>query len=189
MADQEINTSEEIWKPIPGFAGYEVSDHGRVRSYWRKTAPNGQGYNPGWIIDTEPRKILRLNHTKDGYPCICFQVGGKRKCIRIHQLVLCAFIGPCPDGMQACHNDGKNTNCLLNNLRWDTPLNNSLDKRKHGTILYGEKSGRAILNESQVKQIRRLACGGYGFRMLGRMFSVSHATIEAIVKRKSWKHI
>lgn len=31
--DKEVLFMEEIWKPIPGYDGYEVSNTGKVKSY------------------------------------------------------------------------------------------------------------------------------------------------------------
>lgn len=50
----------------------------------------------------------------------------------IHRLVLEAFIGPCPLGMVACHNNGNAYDNKLSNLRWDTPRNNAIDTIRHG---------------------------------------------------------
>lgn len=47
--------------------------------------------------------------------------------------MLTAFVGPRPDGMVTCHNDGNPANNNLSNLRWDTQSNNQLDAVKHGT--------------------------------------------------------
>jgi len=50
----------------------------------------------------------------------------------VHRLVLEAFAGPCPDGMEACHGDGDPTNNRRLNLRWDTRSSNQLDTVRHG---------------------------------------------------------
>jgi len=55
------------------------------------------------------------------------------KNMTVHKLVLEAFIGPCPNHYEACHNNGKANDNRLSNLRWDTCSNNNFDKRKHGT--------------------------------------------------------
>lgn len=47
----------------------------------------------------------------------------------VHLYVLETFVGPRPEGMQACHGDGDPANNRLSNLRWDTCSNNNLDKR------------------------------------------------------------
>lgn len=51
----------------------------------------------------------------------------------VHRLVLSAFTGPCPPGMECCHNDGDPSNNRPENLRWDTRSSNARDKRVHGT--------------------------------------------------------
>ncbi len=50
-----------------------------------------------------------------------------------HRAVLLAFVGPCPEGMEACHNNGDPLDNRVENLRWDTRSNNTLDKVAHGT--------------------------------------------------------
>ena len=46
---------------------------------------------------------------------------------------MAAFVGPCPDGMEVCHNNGDATDNRLENLRYGSHSENMLDKRKHGT--------------------------------------------------------
>jgi hypothetical protein len=47
-------------------------------------------------------------------------------------LVLEAFVGPCPDGLEACHWDDDPTNNRLSNLRWDTSIANKRDMARNG---------------------------------------------------------
>lgn len=65
-----------------------------------------------------------------------FDVARTRK---IHHLVLEAFVGPRPDGLETCHNDGVPANNWLTNLRWDTKPNNAKDRRVHGTDFQANK--------------------------------------------------
>lgn len=51
----------------------------------------------------------------------------------VHVLVLEAFVGPRPEGMACCHNDGDGQNNTLANLRWDTYSSNNHDLVRHGT--------------------------------------------------------
>lgn len=44
-----------------------------------------------------------------------------------------AFVGPCPEGMEVCHNNGDCTDNRLENLRYDTKSANMLDRVRHGT--------------------------------------------------------
>jgi hypothetical protein len=51
---------------------------------------------------------------------------------KVHRLVLETFVGPCPDGMECCHNNGDPADNRLENLRWDTLSSNAYDRVEHG---------------------------------------------------------
>lgn len=111
---------EEVWVPIGGYEGsYEVSDAGRVKSLPRRSRLQ--------------EKILSGHRDKGGYRVVNLSRNSKSRPRRVHQLVLLAFVGPCPDGHEACHNDGDPGNNSVSNLRWDTKSANALDKVTHGT--------------------------------------------------------
>lgn len=100
----------EQWLPVPGSPGYEVSDQGRVRG---------------------PSGILHQGRMKVGYLRVSLGSRSARK--PVHTLVLTAFVGPRPTGMEACHNNGDHTDNRLVNLRWDTRRENQRDRVRHGT--------------------------------------------------------
>lgn len=117
----------EEWRPVVGFEGYEVSSHGRVRSFRR--SPTG--------------RVLVGNRITNGYLQLDLRRGtGKatRAGKLIHCLVLEAFVGPRPDGHEACHNDGDQLNNHLSNLRWDTHVENALDTKRHGRHFQANKA-------------------------------------------------
>jgi NUMOD4 motif/Helix-turn-helix domain/HNH endonuclease len=188
VSDFQINTPDEVWKEIPGFPGYEVSNQGRVRSYWRKV---GLGYKKGTkqILDTEPQRIRKHSFTKYGYPQVRLSHDGKKYTLLVHQLVLLLFIGPCPPGMESCHNDGKPAHCTWDNLRWDTRSGNHMDKHQHGTATAGEKCPLAKLTDKKVLEIRKLHAQGYSQRKLAKMFNVVPQTINYIIHRRNWAHL
>lgn len=70
---------------------------------------------------------------KDGRLSVVLNREGRRRTRLIHQLVLEAFVGPRPNGMEGCHNDGICTNNVWTNLRWDTRAGNAADTKRHGT--------------------------------------------------------
>jgi hypothetical protein len=127
----------EHWKPVVGYEGiYEVSDIGRV-----------------WSVKTKkPKKPTVLK--SDPRPFVLLWQFNKPKMVRIHTLVLTAFVGPRPYKQQGCHNDGNPQNCVLSNLRWDTATANQADRIKHGTTNRGERCGNAKLTLEQVNAIR-----------------------------------
>jgi hypothetical protein len=103
----------EQWRPIPDWERYEVSDQGRVR--------NRRGQRLSVWVGTRGYLRVRLH-----------QAGSARN-LAVHRLVLSAFVGPCPPGMEGCHENGDRSNCSLGNLRWDTPSSNAHDRVRHGT--------------------------------------------------------
>ena len=107
----------EVWKPIVGFPGYEVSDAGRIKSFRRNI--QGKILKP---YITGPRKnYLEVMLGRDG--CLV-----RRK---VHRLVLETFVGPCPTNYEAGHMDGNSMNNHVNNLAWITPSENIRMKFEH----------------------------------------------------------
>lgn len=79
------------------------------------------------------RGRLRQLCVLDGWVGVTLSVDGVLRSHRVHHLVLKTFVGPCPPGMEGCHNDGNFRHNWVDNLRWDTPSSNHFDKVKHGT--------------------------------------------------------
>lgn len=95
----------EIWKPIPGYLNYKVSNYGRVRSISHKT-------NDGRVISG---RILTPAIRSNGYAVVNLGRGNHR---RVHQLVMTAFIGDCPDGCEIDHINRNRADNRLSNLRY-----------------------------------------------------------------------
>lgn len=156
----------EIWKDIPGFDGrYQVSSMGRVRSHMYPRA-----------------RILKQVINARGRPKInLYLVGepGNAVTREVHRLVLEAFVGPCPDGMEACHNNGNPLDNRLSNLRWDTHSANAVDKRFHGT------AGK--LTPYDVQTIRTWVEGGARQVDVAQMFGVTRGHLNNIVHNRAWR--
>jgi hypothetical protein len=76
------------------------------------------------------------------------------KIVSVHLLVLEAFVGPRPPGLEGCHaNDIKADNRLVN-LRWDTRKSNTRDKVRNDRIARGERNAWAKLTEAKIREIR-----------------------------------
>lgn len=125
----------ESWLPIPGHSGYEVSDLGRVRSVDRVVQTvRGPWRYKGKLLDYKPSAMRRDQADRSdhgGYVMVRFRYKGPLQ--YVHRLVLEAFVGPCPESMEGCHNNGDKSDNRLENLRWDTRSSNSFDAMKHGT--------------------------------------------------------
>lgn len=166
---------KEEWRAVLGFEGkYEASSMGRIRSIDRVVqCPTGPQRWPG--------KILKPFMDTSGYLYVNLALGGAgggAKKTTVHSVVLTAFVGPPPPGMECCHNDGDRTNAAIENLRWDTRPNNSKDRRRHGT-----HRARAKLTPDQVEEIRKSAGPS---REVAKIYGVASSTIRAIKIGQNW---
>lgn len=144
-----MNDQTQEWRPVVGWEDfYEVSDQGNVRSKVRRAVTNfGERSYGGKPVKRIDRRYSVVNMTD----------GKRRQQQMIHLMVLTAFYGPCPDGMQGCHENGDSRDPRLSNLRWDTPKGNHADKKRHGTSQVGERNGNSRLSNSQVAEIKASA--------------------------------
>ena len=173
--------TEEEWRPAVGWEGlYSVSSLGRVRSEDRVVETRsgvrsykGRVLSPGLCGDT--------GYLKVHLSC----VSGKKDALVAH-LVLQAFVGPPPDGLQCCHNNGCRTDNRALNLRYDTPLNNCADKVIHGTVNHGERNGGAKLTVRDVLAVR---ADTRSQAAIAREYGVSQTCISRIKLRKKWAHV
>lgn len=86
----------EVWKDIPDFDGFQVSDTGHIRSYWEKARiPNRHGGTYRKRVATP--YILPESDDGNGYMKVFMTSNsGKRYCKKVHKLVADAFL-PLPD--------------------------------------------------------------------------------------------
>jgi len=175
---------DEEWRPIPGYEGlYSVSSFGRVRTEARVTIQrNGRHL-------VVPERIRKTPTNKYGYPEVSLHRNRSMKCWLVHQLVLLAFVGPCPTGpgrIVSCHNDGNPGNPHASNLRWDTQRANVADSVKHGVMPRGEQAPWSRLTQEQVLAIRADARRN---SVLAIEYGVDPSHISRIRTRDVWTHI
>lgn len=170
------------WRTVPDFPGYRVCDDGSVWSCWVSHGKCGQRPDGRW-------RQLKPYLDKDGYHDFRLKNTHGYKHFRGHRLVLELFVGPCPDGMVAAHNNGIRQDNGLGNLRWATQSDNVRDKIKHGTSQLGERHGMAKLTAEEVIEIRRRKSLGESTRELASEFGIANVTAKFIISRRLWKHL
>jgi len=134
----EVDSTIE-YRTLPEYEGYRFGSDGSVWSRRRPGTQNGP---------IHPWRRLSASVNQDGYLKIHLRrADGKRVEWVVHRLILTAFHGPCPDGMQACHDpDPTRTNNAIQNLRWDTLSANQFDAIRHGTKKTGiSEVGKAYI--------------------------------------------
>lgn len=160
-----------MWADVVGYEGlYEVSTSGEVRSLDRLDSRGHQRRG----------KLLRAFPNWKGYLRLHLHKDGVRKEHRIHRLVLEAFVGPCPIGNEACHNNSNPADNRLENLRWDTGSANTMDSVRLGTHAGFQKGPKVATDQDKV--IRFLyQYGNYTQRELGEAFGRSQAAVHRLV--------
>lgn len=118
----------EIWKNIPNFDGYMISNYSRIKSFKQNSV-----------------RILR-QHLPRGYYCVVLSLG-KRKLINkgVHRLMAETFI-PNPNNLpQVNHKDENKFHNLIDNLEWCTNSYN---------MNYGTRNARAGVGISYANSIK-----------------------------------
>lgn len=166
------------------FPGYAVSTDGRVWSCRRKIRP-GQKTQP-MIEDWQEVQPGRL---RTGHRVL----HALKRTTLVSRLILEAFIGPCPEGLEACHRNDDPTDDRLENLRWDTHRSKMRDMVRNGhhggATRPGEDHRKAKLTESDVREIFALHAKGVSNLEIAAMKRVSPPNVCNILKRRSWKHL
>jgi hypothetical protein len=171
--------NEERWLPV--CPGYEVSDHGRVRSLDRVVES----------ADSRRRKVrgcvLRPAVAENGYLMVTFA----GKTTSVHRLVALAFLGPPPNGTgDVNHKDCVKSNNRLSNLEWCSRSENMLHAYRNGVPhAVGEANKRAKLNADLVRGIRSRCAAGEAQSTLVRELGISAAVVSNVVRRKAWSHV
>src|SRR5262245_30696055 len=100
--------TEEEWRSIPGYPGYEASSDGHIRR-WATTT---------W-------RVLR-QYTVHGYRKVSVKVSGKHKNVPVHRLVALTYYGQPGRGQTLVrHLNGDPTDNRAANLKWGTHVENT----------------------------------------------------------------
>ena len=170
-------TKKEIWKNIPNYKGYRVSNLGRVKSLDRTINQRGwKNKNTLYKKDIKGRMLRPGRNTKHGHVTVAL---GRGNSISVHVLVMRAFKGPCPKGKEVLHGNGIANDNRLCNLRYGTRSENNIDSLKHGTRTYK-------LNKKYVKEIKILLKQKIPVHIISELYEVCHNAIYNISTNKSW---
>lgn len=165
-SEPETTATIERWRSVPGYEGaYLVSDSGRVRSLLSN-------------------RLLKPDEPS-GYPRVTLSRNGAIERRFVHRLVLEAFVGPCPRGMEGCHGNGARSDARLTNLRWDTKSANQADRLKHGTACIGDAHANTKVSDAAANLIRETytpRCRTNGAKAIAKRLGVHPVTVEKIAR-------
>lgn len=164
-----------IWKSIPGFSEYEISENGDVRKSLLAKRGQGWRHKPGaWLKPsfTKKDKYLIIHLISDE---------GRSRVCKIHQLVALTFWGSRPTpALCALHKDDHKQNNHYSNLYWGTKKQNAIDRSING-------KGRSKLTAHDVCWIRELYHhDAWLYREIGELYGMDTSSIAQIIKRKTF---
>lgn len=108
----------EVWRDVPLFKGYMVSNMGRIKSVPHVVR---NCYSTRLTV----ARIVHQRVNKDGYACVRLYENGAERTFTVHRLVALAFL-PNPNNFEEVnHKDECKSNNRLENLEWCTHLYNS----------------------------------------------------------------
>lgn len=169
--------NDEIWKPILGFEGYEVSSIGRVRSYKIRGK---------YKLALVPRLLKPAKRKRNSeYLFVSLSRNNITYSINIHCLVMLAFIGDRPSGTEICHNNGDGKYNRLENLRYDTHLSNMQDFVKQGKRfkvieVKSDKAQRKMIREYICMKIIELKKSGLSHSQVAKITGYSISAVSRI---------
>ena len=165
----------EVWKAIPGYDDYEVSNKGRIGS-WKPFR--------NFAAKPETIRIVKPSRDKNGYKKVILTKNGVRSTLRICRIVATAWHGSPQPNQVVRHLDGSKDNDTPENLAWGTPKENSFDQVIHGTVIRGIKVNTCKLSPSMVLEIRSKA-GRY--LDIAKQYGVTAGQVGHIKNRRVWK--
>lgn len=182
----EVN-SNETWRPVPGYPGYEASSLGHIRSFKRSKHP----------------RLLRPAKKSRGYLFVGLRKDGHTDIKSVHAIITLAFIGKCPDGLEVCHTDSNPANNAINNLRYDTHLNNMQDAVAAGRMMQSRISSRKGYKRPYLARFpfRKLSdedvrslildhkSGKFSYLKLASKYGVGYSTVRKICCGKRYKDV
>jgi hypothetical protein len=174
-----MRDEREVWLPVPGFPGYEVSDAGRVRSYFRSSSKT---------LSSEPR-LLRPKISNHGYPVVTLFQDRRRTYWSVHALVALTFVGPRPSGMDINHIDANKLNARVENLEYVTRGANIRHAAALGLMPVGRRNWNCKIGPENAAVIKRELANGVPQMALARRFGVSQGAIQNIIRGIAWRYV
>lgn len=169
-----IESSKEVWKQIPDYPDYYVSNLGRVKSC---RCNDSKILSPA---DSRAYKVITL-----------LDCQGHKKVIPVHRVVLETFVGPPPsdDEDRVNHINRDRADNRLKNLEWSTHkecFDSKPESVKWRDVPPSERDPHSSskLSKSDVLEIKD---SDETNKFLAEKYNVSTQTIYRIKSGKTWK--
>ncbi|MCK4662478.1 MAG: HNH endonuclease [Bacteroidales bacterium] len=169
---------DEIWKKIPLSDGkYEISNYGRVKSYYK---------------DTKNGKIIKQTKNKNLY-IVSLRINSKSKAYMVHKLTAELFVSKEIDEQNVViHLDANPKNNYYKNLKWLTQFEKQkiirkklMEKRKNNEVLITYSK----LKDDDVKLLKSMLKKGVKQNVIAKLFCISEMQVTRIKRGENWSHI
>jgi hypothetical protein len=171
------------YRDVPAFPGYRAGDDGSVWTRWERYYPTGQSkLGVRYRIGERWRRMKTRTVSKYGHQDVQLRRDGAGHHCLVHRLVLEAFVGPCPGGMECAHENGIGSDNRLENLRWATKKDNHADRWRHGTMPVGEKAYNHKLTASVRVEVLDLWANGLTKAEIGRQVGLSRRSVLRVIE-------
>lgn len=121
MSQTTFDQAQAVWKPVPGWTHYEVSDMGQVRS-----------------LRFDPPKVI-CARKRGGYLYVQLHLDGVKTDTPVHRLVASVFLSD-QEGSLVRHLNGDPYDNRKSNLAWGTQSDNMFDMVRHGRNVQAKKT-------------------------------------------------
>lgn len=168
---KEFFTKNSMWVKHPEYPGYLFSPEGNCFS------------------ERQGRNKFRKPQMRAGYPYFCLLNNGKKTQVHLHRILAELFLEKEPGKTHVNHKNGIRTDNRLENLEWCTHQENRLHACRVLDKGRGSQNGNSVLNEKQVKEIKKLLASGNSLRSIAKLFGVAKGTISFIKQGKTWSQV
>ena len=172
------------YRTIDRFPGYRFGSDGTIWSCWQRGK-----FAQMYISSTWRKRKATLTRFSPYLTISLRRSDGTHATPYVHRVILEAFSGPCPEGMESRHLDGNPEHNAILNLKWGTHDENHEDKLKHGRHQIGSRHHNAVLSDSDIPIIRKMAKRGVRPKAIAISIGKSIIAIRGVLEKKSWTHI
>lgn len=167
----------EIWKAVPGYEAYEVSNLGNIRR-WN-------------LARTKSREIIPTTYSNAPYKMFSVSKKGKPTKVYLHRVLATLFVpnnNP-KEYTDVCFKDGLCTNTEVSNLYWSNQKER-MGRRKAEGKYDDNGCGNAKLDRLAVATIRWMRHHkAMTYKELAEYYGVHPWTIYACVNGITWKNV
>lgn len=160
-----------VWKDIPGFGRYQISNIGQVRKHPNKKVIHG--LKPGCLLTP----VLDRKH---GYIVYCLMDDNNKVCTwYASRFIALAFKGLPPSSKHwALHYDDDKKNNTDKNIYWGLPKHNAIDRVRNGNSYK--------LSVKQAKSLRNFYIACRNKSATARHFGIDRDTVTRIIENRKY---